>query len=77
MIHYRYAQQIWKDAEKNHRISNVWNGNFVEQSLKNWFKKKELKAFGTLPCILLWGIWIICNDNLFNDKQRPTFQVLS
>ena len=54
---------------------NVWNDMIVEQCLRNEFRKKELKAYKVVPYLILRGICLACNDNMFNDKQNPTFKV--
>jgi ribonuclease HI len=69
MIGCPYASQIWKDVEKMAGISNVWNGASIEECSEKWFKK-ELKVFRALPCL-------VCNDNILNENQKPSFQVCS
>jgi ribonuclease HI len=49
----------------------------TQQSLRCRFEKKELRAFRSLPCLIIWGIWLARNAQLFEDRQVPTFQVYS
>jgi hypothetical protein len=74
IIQCSYGGQNWKDIEKMTCISNVCNGTSIEECLGKWFGK-ELIAFRDVPCLVLWGILMAHNHNLFSDKQKPTFQV--
>jgi hypothetical protein len=54
------------------------DGKYLKcMELRKWFRMEELKAFRVLPRLVLWGIWLSHNDNIFNDKQKPTVQVYS
>ena len=49
----------------------------LEECLKQWFQKKELKEYRAIPCHILLGIWLVRNAHLFENRRVPTFQVFA
>ena len=58
-------------------INNVWKKDGVEACLKVWYECHDLKKYMILPSLVLWGIWIVRNDVVFDNRMIPTFQVTS
>lgn len=52
LIKYSYAKEIWVEVEHLIGVKDGWVGDFVEDNLKSWVHKKELKEYRVLICIL-------------------------
>lgn len=70
------TQGMWKEVENITGIENEWNGKFgnrVEDCLRAWFEKKELRA---IPCLGGEGILAFFMINLiYLSSYNCTFQL--
>jgi hypothetical protein len=49
----------------------------MEVALKNWFQNKAFKDFKDFPFVVMWGILVSINENLFHDRYIPSYQCSS
>lgn len=54
-------------------VKDSWLGG-VADCFKHWEQKPELKQFRALPLISSWGIWLVRNTGIFEDRFIPPFQ---
>lgn len=70
-----FSQQIWKDLSGWMGTDNIWNKECLEDRLKVWYERQELKIFRPIPYLVCWGICIARNAILFENRFIPSFHV--
>lgn len=68
-----YAKVVWVELDLVTGCKGVWNVNMSGKPQK-MDANKELKAYRSLPLVASWGIWLVCNAGIFQDKYVPSFQ---
>jgi hypothetical protein len=71
-----YAVQVCKEVESLIGMQDVWRGQSVD-CLKIWCENYNVKSFKGLPFTIAWGLWLVRNDSLFENKIIPAIQVAS
>lgn len=75
-----FAIQVWKDVSQWLCVKNVWQGGTVEEGLKVWFQRQDLKNFRAVPFINLVYGWLamvvylkigICKPSRFLHRFVP------
>lgn len=50
--------------------NRIWEGASVEDALEVWPKDQEVnKTQHSLPVFVLWAVWLMRNESLFQDTQ--------
>ena len=68
-----FAQIVWPIV---YISFNITPPNNITHFFGNWLKiieKKELKLIGVGVCAVMWAIWNVCNDFVFNKPKKPSF----
>lgn len=56
-------------------VKDGWVGDTVEQCLKAWWDKKELKEWWAVTFLTSWEVLLAQNSMLFEDKGTSSFWV--
>jgi hypothetical protein len=71
-----YAKVVWDRTDLVIGCKGGWNVQSIGECLKNWMQNKELKVYSTLPLVASWGIFLVHNSSIFQDKEA-SFQCAS
>ena len=72
-----FTQSVWLIIEDHFRLNNLWNGDSVTASFKNWCLNSELATLKPLAIIDLWFIWKARNLSCFEYLSLSPAQVSS
>lgn len=68
-------KQVWCDIELHLDVDHLWDKDSLEDCYHGVSTNRQLKWFRALPILVVWGIWLARNANLFKDSHTPTFKV--
>jgi hypothetical protein len=66
-----YSKLVWKEVEIIIGPSNVWSGASIEDGSRVWCENRVVESYKALLVILAWGIWLVRNASVFEEKCIP------
>jgi len=49
-------------------LSKHWQGDYFVIAWKAWAHGRTIKAYGSIPLLICWGLWIKRNNAIFQGK---------
>ena len=55
-VEFPFTRRVWSEIESKLKINNLWHGNSVINSMKNWCLNMAVRHIKFLPVIVAWFI---------------------
>eukprot|EP00253_Pinus_taeda_P003035 PITA_03035 len=67
-----FTRKIWEEVTVSLKINAQWGHDLLDAAWRKWWQSYPEGNLRNLSPIFYWGVWLVRNKSLFQDKDTPS-----